>query len=210
MKRGLTTLALAIVIATAFAPFAVLADGWYNAGLNFMRDGQYNLDVNCKVGCSTQLSLPATNPGYMRLIDKSTTNAATIDSGYTNGSIDNRNFLPTESMLYARNNAGNVVPVDSAGGTDTLQVTTGGQKLFTLTATTCTQIGGGVLLSRIWAAGTETATLTLYTNSGCTNALWSGVPPSTPVVLEADNNSGGGIWYKMSAAPAVNDYATTN
>lgn len=209
MKRGLTTLALAIVIATAFAPFAVLADGWYNAGLNFMRDGQYNLDVNCKVGCSS-LSLPATNPGYMRLIDKSTTNAVTVDSGYQGGSIDNRNFLATESMLYARNGTGSVVPVDAASGSDTLQVTTGGQKLFKLSATTCTQIGGGVIISRVWSAGSETATLTLYTNSGCTSALWSGTPTTTPVVLEADNSSGFGIWYKMSATPATNDYATTN
>lgn len=88
------------------------------------------------------------------------------------------------------------------------QITDGGTTLTKTTATACTAISNGAAtVHRLWSAGTETQTLTLYTDSGCTAALWSGTPSSTPIQLDAPASA---VYYKMGGTPAVNDYVTTN
>jgi hypothetical protein len=93
--------------------------------------------------------------------------------------------------------------------TGVLKVTTGGSSTNLVSATACTQLfSGGNIVYKVWAAGTETATLTIYSDSGCTTPVYSKVPPNgTPDILEAYLSV---AYYKMSAAPAVKDYITTN
>lgn len=207
MQRGGAIAALLLIGSLFLGPIVASADSFWSG---ILIDSQRRIAVNCEVGCQqTQTPWAQTNPGYVRVTDKSNNNAVSVDSGWQSGSIDARNFMATETLIYGQDGQFNVHPLKMAVGTGALMVTDGGQLLAKLTATTCTQIANATLLNRIWAAGAETATLSLYTDSGCTALLWSGVPPSTPITLGVDNN-GNNFWYKLSAAPAANDYVTTN
>lgn len=49
-RKPFAMLALATIIAFVLVPVVAVADSWYGG---FVRDSQYNLNVNCKVGCSS-------------------------------------------------------------------------------------------------------------------------------------------------------------
>lgn len=206
LQRGGAIASLLLIGSLFLGPIVASADSFWSG---ILIDSQRRLAVNCEVGCQNSTPWAQSNPGYIRITDKANANAVSVDAGWQGGSIDNRNFVATESLIYGQDGSVSVHPLKMASGTGTLMVTDGGQNLTKLTATACSQIGSATLLYRIWSAGAETATLSVYTNSTCTNLLWSGIPASTPITLGVDNNASN-FWYKFGAAPAVNDYVTTN
>lgn len=97
--RAIAILAGALVISAALIPAIVKADAWYG---EFMRDSLYNLDVNCKLGCSAYNGSTLAAPGYSRVEDASTTTLA----GVISPGDDNQpttNGLQTVDMLMGFN-----------------------------------------------------------------------------------------------------------
>lgn len=120
----------------------------------------------------------------------------------------------TASPAYTRIQDANQTYTALVNPTGGLDVQVGGMAIPTkLTATACTAINGTGIVHKMWAAGTETATVSIYDEGAsptCAAAdlIWTGTLTATPIVL--DYNDTNGIAYKMSGAPAVNDYMTRN
>lgn len=95
-----------------------------------------------------------------------------------------------------------------AVGTGDVETTAGGTTLIRIIGTKCTLVKDqpGVV-HKIWAAGREDATLSIFSDASCSIPLWSGVPSTTPISLDAPVSA---IYYRLNQKPAANDYITTS
>lgn len=191
----------------------------------FLRDAFGNLCIQSTAGkCGvvntsasggpTPAPVTQTTPGYVRVEDANSTNA--LGLWQLNNSTNHPPIFQSPywsslslSILYGMDpgNGTYAYPqfVNSAGEAS---VNSGGNTTTKTTATVCTAINtGNGQLHKVWASGSETATLTIYSDSACTVAIWGGVPPTTPITFDATFSA---LYYKESAAPAVNDYVTSN
>ncbi len=101
-------------------------------------------------------------------------------------------------------NTANTTPWLTQHGGGTLTKIASGSNLSSCTS----EIASATNVHKIWSsAGSETATVTVYSDNSCANQLWSGVPSTTPVSFDAPVS---GIYVKTSGATANHTFITTS